>query len=139
MKYSVTVNGKTLEVSLHEKRGSTLRFSVDGKEYTTNVEHAPLARGSTSTTTFAPPIQQPSTTQPNVAAKPGQVVAPMPGIVTAIKVKAGDSVAAGTTVAVIEAMKMENNITSHHAGTVNEVFVQAGQEVSNNQILVSLT
>lgn len=62
--------------------------------------------------------------------------APLPGVVTAIRVKPGDGVAAGQVVVVLEAMKMENEIASPAAGTVAEVRVQKGANVSLGDILV---
>ena len=68
----------------------------------------------------------------------GNIRAPMPGIVVSIAVKEGDEISAGDTILVMEAMKMENNITATSSGTVKKIHVQAGEEVSNNQLLVEL-
>jgi biotin carboxyl carrier protein len=70
------------------------------------------------------------------AAGLGVVVAPIPGLVAEIKVSAGDRVAAGQIVAVIEARKMLNNITTQGSGTVREVRVRKGVEVSTDDILL---
>lgn len=65
-------------------------------------------------------------------------VAPVPGTVTAILVQVGDEVAAGDTVAVLEAMKMEHRITVTEAGTVTAVRVAAGSSVEAHQVLVEI-
>jgi biotin carboxyl carrier protein len=64
------------------------------------------------------------------------VVAPIPGLILDIKVAAGDSVSAGQVVAVMEAMKMENNLVSNVSGTVQEIRVQKGAEVSTGDVIM---
>jgi biotin carboxyl carrier protein len=64
------------------------------------------------------------------------VRAPMPGRITHVPVAAGDAVAPGDTLVVVEAMKMENELKASVAGTVREVRVQAGQAVNAGDVLV---
>ncbi|MBP3454629.1 MAG: hypothetical protein J6K38_00010 [Alistipes sp.] len=64
------------------------------------------------------------------------VVAPLPGRVIEIKVKAGDTVSVGQEVLVLEAMKMENSITSDFAGRVAGVLVAEGDSVQSEAPLV---
>ncbi|MEU1280629.1 acetyl/propionyl/methylcrotonyl-CoA carboxylase subunit alpha [Streptomyces sp. NPDC005805] len=63
------------------------------------------------------------------------LAAPMPGTVTVVKVAVGDRVAAGQSLLVVEAMKMEHVISAPHAGTVTELDVQPGTTVAMDQIL----
>jgi acetyl-CoA/propionyl-CoA carboxylase biotin carboxyl carrier protein len=67
------------------------------------------------------------------------VVSPMHGVVVEIKVKPSDALESGTLVAVIEAMKMMNEIRSPRAGTVAEVKVAAGQTVETGAVLVTFS
>jgi biotin carboxyl carrier protein len=60
----------------------------------------------------------------------------MPGKIISIKVKAGDTVSQNQIVAVLEAMKMENEIQSDVAGTVQSVSVKAGESVEGGQVLL---
>ncbi|TMQ73025.1 MAG: hypothetical protein E6K80_01200 [Candidatus Eisenbacteria bacterium] len=62
----------------------------------------------------------------------------MPGLVVALKVKPGDVVAAGQSVAVVEAMKMQNELPARHGGVVREVLVEERDSVSAGQALVRL-
>ena len=64
------------------------------------------------------------------------VAAPIPGVVTQILVAVGDRVAAGQVVLKLEAMKMENEISTAVAGTVRQVEVAEGAEVSDGQLLM---
>ena len=66
----------------------------------------------------------------------GAITAPMPGKLISIKVKAGDKVDANTLVAILEAMKMENEILAGMAGTVKEVKVRAGETVEGGKTLL---
>ncbi len=66
------------------------------------------------------------------------VLAPMQGLIVKIPVKVGDGVKLGDVVAVLEAMKMQNDIASTLAGKVKEVYVKEGDVVSPNQPLISI-
>lgn len=68
----------------------------------------------------------------------GVIISPMQGTVLQLEVAEGDHVEAGQVVAVVEAMKMENEVTSLQAGTVETVHVQAGQGVQAGQVLLEL-
>jgi acetyl-CoA/propionyl-CoA carboxylase biotin carboxyl carrier protein len=63
------------------------------------------------------------------------VVTPMQGTVLAVEVAVGDEVAAGQVICIVEAMKMENEITAHRAGVVTELSVEPGQPVNNGQVV----
>jgi acetyl-CoA/propionyl-CoA/long-chain acyl-CoA carboxylase, biotin carboxylase, biotin carboxyl carrier protein len=63
------------------------------------------------------------------------VVTPMQGTVLAVKVAEGDEVQPGDVICIVEAMKMENEISAHRAGTVTELSVAPGQAVSNGQVV----
>jgi acetyl-CoA/propionyl-CoA/long-chain acyl-CoA carboxylase, biotin carboxylase, biotin carboxyl carrier protein len=63
------------------------------------------------------------------------VVSPMQGTVLAVEVADGDEVEPGQVICVVEAMKMENEITAHRAGLVAELSVEAGQPVKTGQVI----
>ena len=71
-----------------------------------------------------------------VAAK--AVVSPLPGVVVEVKVAAGDVVKAGQTVAVLEAMKMENDILAECDGVVASVSVKDGDSVLEGAVLLTI-
>ncbi|MBI5504761.1 MAG: acetyl-CoA carboxylase biotin carboxyl carrier protein subunit [Deltaproteobacteria bacterium] len=66
----------------------------------------------------------------------GAVLAPIPGVITKVCVALGEEVKAGQTVVKLEAMKMENDITSLIDGIVKELAVGEGTEVCDGQLLV---
>jgi acetyl-CoA/propionyl-CoA carboxylase biotin carboxyl carrier protein len=59
----------------------------------------------------------------------------MQGTVLSVNVAAGDVVEAGQVICIVEAMKMENEVSAHRAGTVSELAVAAGQPVTNGQAI----
>jgi pyruvate carboxylase subunit B len=69
---------------------------------------------------------------------PTTLRAPMPGLVVRVLVEAGQEVAAGAGVVVLEAMKMENELKAPSAGVVGTVKVGAGEPVEKGQVLVEL-
>ncbi|MGK5640631.1 acetyl-CoA carboxylase biotin carboxyl carrier protein subunit, partial [Streptomyces sp. URMC 126] len=69
------------------------------------------------------------------AAHAGALTAPMPGTVTVVKAAVGDSVTAGQSLLVVEAMKMEHVIAAPHDGTVTELDVTPGSTVAMDQVL----
>jgi len=73
-----------------------------------------------------------------VAKGPVVVKSAMPGILRAVLVKAGDVVAAGQPLVILEAMKMENELRAEHAGVVREVKVGVGVPVDSGAELVVL-
>jgi biotin carboxyl carrier protein len=74
-----------------------------------------------------------------VTAADGKTVnAPLPGRVIEIKVKAGDTVAMGQEVMILEAMKMENSITTDYAGFVKQILVAEGDTVAADAILIEV-
>lgn len=67
-----------------------------------------------------------------------QIRAPMPGLVSRILVKPGDTIEAGAGVLVLEAMKMENELKSPAAGTIRAVLVKERDSVEKNAVLLEL-
>jgi pyruvate carboxylase subunit B len=68
----------------------------------------------------------------------GGLTVPMQGVIIRYRVKKGDQVAEGDVVAVIEAMKMEQNILANKSGTVKEIYINAGTTVTPGDILMTI-
>lgn len=78
----------------------------------------------------------PTMSAPSAGSK--TVTAPLPGAITKISVKVGDRVSTGDTVLMMEAMKMENSITSEASGIVKAILCKEGDQVQSGQALVEL-
>ena len=122
--YSLLIEGRSHEVRVSPS-GQGLDVTIDGATVPVEVKH-PLEK-----------LLQ--TTQAAHQAGHGETVAaPMPGLVVALRVKLGDVVVAGQAVAVVEAMKMQNELPARHGGVVSEVLVAERASVSAGQALVRL-
>jgi glutaconyl-CoA decarboxylase len=73
---------------------------------------------------------------PRVQGQYEPILAPIPGLIMEVRVKVGDAVSAGQIVSILEAMKMENSLTTHVSGTVKEIRVEKGSEVSTGDVIL---
>ena len=106
---------------------------VDGEVFKVRVSGAGMTvtPGAGSTASPAQPSPAPRTGE-------GTVIAPMQGLIVKLPVKAGDEVKLGDVVAVLEAMKMQNDIVTTVAGKVLEVYVKEGEVVTPSQALLAV-
>ena len=126
MKYIVTVNDKNYEVEVEQ--GEARVLSVTATVAAPPVQPEPL-----------PPAASATHVVPAAVAAPvgaGEALtAPMPGTVVNVLKKPGDKVKAGEVVLIMEAMKMENEIVSRHAGTIIQMLVSKGSVVNTGDAL----
>ena len=123
MKYKITLKGRTYEVEV-ERGEAMLLDEYDAKA---PVQAAPVAN-------LAPAA--PVAAAAPVAGTP--VPAPLPGNILTINVKVGDAVKAGDVLLLIEAMKMENEVTAPSDGVVKQIAVEKGQVVATGDTLLVL-
>ena len=147
-KYSLVINGNPYEVKIEDiNESSTMaRVTVNGTKYDVEIDGGkastpkkPQVAAAPEATGLSVTPKTPIATKPAaapVAAAGLKVACPLPGTVLSINVKEGDTVAAGQTVAVLEAMKMENNIDAERGGVVKQVLVQAGATVMEGDVLL---
>jgi acetyl-CoA/propionyl-CoA carboxylase biotin carboxyl carrier protein len=110
---------------------------VDGKRFSVSLwvpDVGPVV--ATGAAKKGPARPRPAGGSGAAAAGSGQVTVPMQGTIVKVEVVVGDTVAVGQTVCVLEAMKMENNITAEAAGTVTEVKVAPGDAVGAGDVVV---
>jgi biotin carboxyl carrier protein len=129
----------------------TFKVTVDGQTYTVEVEE--VAQSNNPGLSAAPataPVPKVSEAKPAANEQPREnpkpasaegtsINAPMPGSVLEVKVSVGDTVAEGDVLVVLEAMKMENELTAFQAGTVGQVLVKKGDTVNSGDPLIVLT
>jgi biotin carboxyl carrier protein len=117
--YSILIGGRSLEVHV-EAHGKILQITSSGREFVASVNDPRRYRKGGGAI---------------LAEGRQQVTAPMPGKVIRILVKAGDTVAAGQGIVVVEAMKMQNEVKSPKAGTIEKLLVAEGQPVNAGDAL----
>lgn len=154
MKLQLTVNSKTYDVEIQESsRAGALKVNVDGSDFDVEVANEngmpeifaaqPLAAPAPPP---APAAHAPaSVPAPKPAAKPAAppvdgtpVKSPMVGKILAVKTAEGAAVKAGDLLFLLEAMKMENEITSPTDGVVKMVAVSDGDTVRQGDVLCVL-
>lgn len=119
----VTVNGVAYNVTVEEGTGAPVA--------------APAAAPAPAPAA-APAAPAPAPAAPAGAAGAVSVNAPMPGNILDVKVKPGDSVKAGDTLLILEAMKMENEISAPQDGTIVSVDVRKGDVVDSGALLCTM-
>ena len=117
-----------------EGNPSTLTLHLDGLTHTFHHSGTWLGRDGDAWNLLD---HDPVTASLTGAARAGvdSLTAPMPGTVTVVKVSVGDEVAAGQSLLVVEAMKMEHVVSAPHAGIVTELDVTPGSTVAMDQVL----
>ena len=150
--YSFKINGKDYKVAIGEGSGNMLTVNVNGADYEVELEgdfsatpSAPveMTKGPSSsaemtkTAEVSPAAAKPAAAKP--AAGAGKTVkSPLPGIIISIDVKEGQAVKRGQKVAVIEAMKMENDILAESDGTVTAIHASKGDSVLEGADIVTI-
>lgn len=129
--YKYKINGIKFNVKVDDPEGNTVHVEVNGVPYTVELDKAPAAGKQT----VNQPVKRPKAPKAEVAQPVAEssgdyiVKAPLPGTIMSIPVKPGDTVAAGDTVCVLEAMKMENDVHTPKGGKVKKVLVSVGDAV----------
>ena len=123
MKLNITVDGQTYEVDVEASEPEPTRPS-----YTASAA-APRAAAPSAA------ASAPRSAGPTVADESKASRSPVTGMVVRVDVQSGQDVKAGDVIMVLEAMKMETNITAPVAGTVAAVHVAVGDAVKKNQAL----
>ena len=132
-KFNITVNGNTYEVDVEEIGGVVTSAPVQAP--VTQAAPAPAPQAAPASAAAPAPAPKPAAPAPAGAKS---VVAPMPGTIVSVKVSQGQAVTKDTVVAILEAMKMENEIFAGVDGTVASVSVSAGQSINTGDTIVSI-
>lgn len=143
--YKFKINGKEYAVAIGEADGKMLTVNVNGADYQVELENAPAAPAAAAGTTSAvankkadAPAESSAASAPKAAGAGATIKSPLPGIIISVDVKEGQAVKRGQKVAVIEAMKMENDILAEADGTVTGIHVNKGDSVLEGADIVTI-
>ena len=139
--YSFKINGKEYNVAIGEADGKMLSVNVNGADYQVELEGDTLAPSGLGMTTSVPvmPSAASAAPAPKAAAGAGTAIkSPLPGIIISVDVKEGQAIQRGQKVAVVEAMKMENDILAECDGTVTAIHVRKGDSVLEGADIVTI-
>lgn len=140
--YKYKINGENYNVTINEVGATTAQVEVNGVAYSVEWEK-PEAPKPVVVAKPAAPAAKPAAAPTSAPAASGTtggyaIKTPLPGVIIDVKVNVGDTVAKGQTVAILEAMKMENNISSDRDGKVASIAVSKGETVADGAILITL-
>ena len=137
--YKFKINGKDYAVTIGEAEGKMLSVNVNGASYEVELENAPVQAPVQAAPAPQAAAAPAPAAAPKAAAGAGEKVnSPLPGVIIEVSVKEGQAVKAGQKVAVLEAMKMENEIPAPKDGTVTAIHVNKGDSVLEGAPIVSI-
>ena len=155
--YKFKINGKDYAVAIGEAEGKMLTVNVNGADYQVELDGdtlAPTGLGMTNNavgmtnnavgnnTAGSAASVTPSVASVSPAAKPAgageKVNSPLPGVIVEVSVKEGQAVKAGQKIAVLEAMKMENEISAPKDGIITAIHVNKGDSVLEGAPIASI-
>lgn len=131
--YKITVNGKLYDVSVEEV-GEILGSVQASKTISTfvNTDNANTNNNNEKQISNKPQDSIP------IDENAISIKAPMPGTILSFNVSVGDTVSEGQVLAILEAMKMENELVSPASGKVKSIHVEKGSSVVENQIILQI-
>jgi len=142
--YKMVINEKEYAVELKDVSANEIQAVVNDKEYKVAIKDIQKIGGKKMVSTVVPSLALKTKLTAKVEATSGAaitggtIVSPIPGQIKLIFVKSGDKVTKGQKVLMLEAMKLENDISASASGTIKKVHVSEGQTVIQNQVLVEL-
>jgi methylmalonyl-coA decarboxylase, gamma subunit len=153
--YKYKINGNEYSVAIIDLEGNTAAVEVNGVSYKVDIltegftaaPARPAAKPAAAPAPAPAPAAAPAAPQPIApaaapAAEPAPagkgtaVQSPLPGVILDIKVAVGDTVKAGQTVAILEAMKMENSINAECDGVITAIKVAKGDNILEGSDIV---
>jgi biotin carboxyl carrier protein len=139
MKMNVKVDGHSFAVEVGDLSRRPIEVTVEGEVFEVYPQEA---QENETRALPRPPAGLPLPATPRVASTAAGakvVVAPIPGVIVMLNVKAGDTIAFGQELCVLEAMKMKNIIRANRAGTIAAARVAVGDQVKHGQTLMEFT
>lgn len=135
------INDIEYNVAVNSVTNDRAEVTVNGVVYQVKIENANTSAPVTmpmaeSTDVASAPVEAPAVVAQSGSGKP--INSPLPGVIVGIKVKVGDKVKAGQVVAMLEAMKMENEIQSEYDGIVLSVNVSQGDSILEGAPIVTI-
>ena len=135
--FKYTIDGKEYKVQIEDVEGNIANVNVNGESYKVEMEQE--AEPEKKKVVLGQPVvsaDENDTTNVASVNTANALKAPLPGVVTEIKVAVGDDVKAGDVVVVLEAMKMANNLEAEKDGKVTAICVKQGESVLEDSPLV---
>ncbi len=135
--FKYTIDGKEYDVEIGEVNDTVANVTVNGETFSVEMEKPaePEKKKPVLGQSKSDDAETETTSTANINTN-NALRAPLPGVVTEIKVEVGQEVSAGDTLVVLEAMKMANNLEAEKSGKVTAICVKVGESVMEDTPLV---
>ena len=150
-KYQYKVQGVDYEVEIEDVEGNIAKVNVNGIPFEVEMQqpisaakHPSIIKPKVTAPAQPAAQSQPTASSSSAAGKPANpangivMQAPLPGTITNVLVKVGESVFAGQVVVILEAMKMQNNIEAEESGVVTAININPGDTVMEGAALLTI-
>ena len=134
-KFRIHDNNYKVRIMSHE--GNMINLEVNGTSYSVKMKED-IVVSKTPTLVRAASQRPAEPLKVNPGSQKTKILSPLPGSVFALNTKVGDIIKEGDSLLILEAMKMENDITAEKAGVVSAIHVTVGQHVLQNDLLIEL-
>ena len=137
--YKMKINGEKYDARIKKYKNFQIVVEVNGIDYEIELEKTERRKTEiVRSEKTQPALDVVKTPSKLVVTSAGSVLAPIPGLVLRILVKEDDSINAGDTVLILEAMKMESEIASTVTGIIKTINVKEGASVQEGEVLIEV-
>ena len=137
--YKFKIGGNQYDVTVNGIEGKIADVTVNGVNYQVELENeVPAAAPAAAPAAGAAPAAAAPAAAPKPAGAGKKIGSPLPGVIISVDVKEGQAVKRGQKIAVIEAMKMENEILAECDGTITAIHVSKGDSVLEGADIVTI-
>jgi len=139
-KFKFTIRGNEYDVDIQSIEKGIATVEVNGTSYSVEIQHE--VKTTKTPTLVRAAVPTPTIKEKKIAktisAGSSTVKSPLPGTIIKVLVRAGDTIAKGDKLMIMEAMKMENNILAEKDGVVKAIKVKEGDSVLENDVLIEM-
>ena len=139
--YKFKINGGEYDVTINGIENNVADVQVNGTQYKVEIENAPKAAAAPAPAAAPAQTSAPAAApaaEPQASGAGEAVTSPLPGVIIEVSVTVGQAVKAGQKVAVLEAMKMENEIQAPKDGKITAIHVSKGDSILEGANIVTI-
>jgi len=136
--YKFKINDVKYKAKIEEYKSDYVVVNVNGINYRVDIEREENRAEPKLVRTQKNKPEISISTPVTLRKSQNGVVAPIPGVVVSVKAKEGEVVKIGQSVVILEAMKMESEITTDKSGKVKKIYVKEGDSVQEGKLMVEI-
>jgi glutaconyl-CoA/methylmalonyl-CoA decarboxylase subunit gamma len=134
----IVINGKLVEVEIKSISNDRVLFSTQGKSFLVEKGKSVPEKSISQKKPAHPPSRTIKSIPGENSSSTHLVYAPIPGVVAKIFKTQGDSVQAGESILILEAMKMQNRVLAPYDGIIQSICISESEEVKDGQLLFEI-